>query len=244
MVFRVERGDSFRDIAANLEKQRLIRWWPMFQFYVLASGKAHQLQAGCYSFSSGMSISKIAGILSSGSVAKKKITIPEGFTSSQIQQLLNETRSDRVSLGDYEGYLFPDTYEIPYCTGQEKIVAMMTDNFKKKTAGLKITPEIVIMASVLEEEVKTKEEKELVSGLLWKRFKAGMPLQVDAAPETYERLGLPEKPISNPGLDSILAAIYYKDSPYWYYLSKPDGVTIFSKTLEEHNIAKAKYLKP
>lgn len=120
---------------------------------------------------------------------------------------------------------------------------MMTDNFDKKTADLKITPEIVIAASILEKEVKTKEEKALVSGVLWKRLKVGMPLQVDAAMWTYEHYGLPEKPISNPGLESILAALYPKDSSYWYYLSKPSGETIFTKTLDEHNIAKAKYLK-
>jgi UPF0755 protein len=40
-----------------------------------------------------------------------------------------------------------------------------------------------------------------------------------------------------------LAAIYPEKSDFWYYLSTPDGKTIFSKTLQEHNIAKAKYLK-
>ena len=70
-----------------------------------------------------------------------------------------------------------------------------------------------------------------------------MALQVDCWPETYERPGLPDMPIANPGLESIKAAISPKENPYWYYLSTPEGETIFSKTLEEHNIAKAKYLK-
>jgi len=120
------------------------------------------------------------------------------------------------------------------------------------------------MASLLEKEVKTKEEKELVSGILWKRIESGIPLQVDATIiyitdkktnkvsyeetqinsfyNTYKYRGLPKGPISNPGLDSILAALYPKESDYWYYLSTPNGQTIFSHTLEEHNIAKAKYL--
>ena len=119
----------------------------------------------------------------------------------------------------------------------------MTDNFAKKTAGLEITSEIVVMASILEKEVKTKEEKELVAGVLWKRIKFGMPLQVDASMWTYEYLGLPSKPIANPGLEGIKAAINPQSSLYWYYLSTPDGKTLFSKTLEEHNITKAKYLK-
>jgi UPF0755 protein len=96
-------------------------------------------------------------------------------------------------------------------------------------------------------------------------MKIGMPLQVDATISyitgkkgtgisiedtkidspynTYKYGGLPAGPICNPGLGSIKAAIYPKNSDYLYYLSTPDGKTIFSRTLEEHNIAKAKYLK-
>jgi UPF0755 protein len=44
-------------------------------------------------------------------------------------------------------------------------------------------------------------------------------------------------------VESILAAIYPEESDYWYYLSTPEGKTIFSRTLEEHNIAKAEYLR-
>jgi len=173
-----------------------------------------------------------------------------------------------------EGYLFPDTYEINKGAGIEEIVRKMLDNFDQKlTSDLKdeikkqnkTIFEIVITASLLEKEVKTKEDKELVSGILWKRLKSGIPLQVDAtityitgnkttrvskedtqidSPyNTYKYLGLPLGPICNPGIESILAAIYPKDSDYWYYLSTPEGEIIFSKTLKEHNIAKAKYLK-
>jgi len=105
----------------------------------------------------------------------------------------------------------------------------------------------------------------VVSGILWKRLKNNIPLQVDATISyitgkktteisieetkidslynTYKYKGLPLGPVCNPGLESIKAAIYPKNSEYWYYLSTPEGETIFSKTLEEHNIAKAKYLK-
>jgi UPF0755 protein len=125
--------------------------------------------------------------------------------------------------------------------------------------------QIVTMASMLEKEVKDFEDKKLVSGILWKRLESGIPLQVDAtitfltgkkttqipledlqidSPyNTYKYKGLPPGPICNPGFDSILAAIYPEKSDFWYYLSTPDGKTIFSKTLQEHNIAKAKYLK-
>jgi len=119
----------------------------------------------------------------------------------------------------------------------------MIDNFWKKNEGLDTTHQVIVMASLLEKELKTKEDREIASGILWKRIKIGMPLQVDVDMWTYKNTGLPAKPICNPGLDSIKAALYPEDSPYWYYLSTPDGKIIFSKTLEEHNIAKAKYLK-
>lgn len=132
----------------------------------------------------------------------------------------------------------------------------------------KTIQEIVIMASLIEKEVYNTPEcpdcKKLVSGILWKRLENGMPLQVDATISyitgkkttkvsieetkidspynTYKYQGLPLGPICNPGLESIIAAIEPESSEYWYYLSTPEGATIFSRTLQEHNIAKAKYL--
>jgi len=128
--------------------------------------------------------------------------------------------------------------------------------------------EIITMASMIQKEIYNTEEckncKNLVSGILWKRLEKGMPLQVDAtigyitgkrtikilskdlridSPyNTYKYLGLPIGPISNPGLESILASLYPEDSNYWYFLSTPESKTIFSKTLEEHILAREKYL--
>jgi UPF0755 protein len=67
--------------------------------------------------------------------------------------------------------------------------------------------------------------------------------QIESPYNTYRVYGLPLGPISNPGLESIQAVLEPVESPYWYYLSTPAGETIFSKTLEEHNQAKAKYLR-
>ncbi len=125
--------------------------------------------------------------------------------------------------------------------------------------------EIITMASLIEKEVRTLKDKKIVSGILWKRLSAGIGLHIDATItyitdkksvkvskqeteidslyNTYKYRGLPLGPISNPGLQSIEAAIYPESSDYWYYLSTPEGETIFSRTLEEHNIAKVKYLK-
>lgn len=193
--------------------------------------------------------------------------LPKDF--SQDFDFLNEEPQD-LSL---EGYLFPDTYQIQKGATSKEIIGKMLVNFEKKLAPYqneilasgKTIFEIINMASLIEKEVRTLADKKLVSGVLWKRLENKIPLQVDATISyitgkkttkvsieetkidspynTYKYAGLPLGPISNPGLESIIAALYPEDSKFWYYLSTPEGETIFSKTLEEHNIAQAKYLK-
>jgi len=255
IIFYIEKGENSGDIAFNLKNEGLIYSGFVFRLYVLITVVSKNLQAGAYSLSKTMNIPAIVKKFVSGDVARAEITFPEGFTSQQIYQKLTGITQININLSDLEekqGYLFPDTYEIPYGAKSQEIVKMMTDNFNRKvTPDLraeiksqgKTLEEITTMASILEREVKTKEEKELVAGILWKRMNVGMRLQVDSAPETYEKNGLPENPICNPGIESITSAIYPKASPYWYYLSTPEGKTIFTKTLEEHNYAKSKYLK-
>ncbi|KKU12449.1 MAG: Aminodeoxychorismate lyase [Parcubacteria group bacterium GW2011_GWC2_45_7] len=125
--------------------------------------------------------------------------------------------------------------------------------------------DIVRMASIVEAEVPHEEDRPIISGILWKRLDAGMALQVDSTLNyaidgrnsaltsqqlqidspynTYKYRGLPPTPIGNPGLSAIRAAIYPRHTAYWYFLSGKDGTTYFAKTLDEHNINKAKYLR-
>ncbi|MDP3710647.1 MAG: endolytic transglycosylase MltG [bacterium] len=196
-----------------------------------------------------------------------------------------EFLKDRPDNASLEGYLFPDTYRFFKDASEKEILLKFLQNFEKKLSvefsqeikdqGKSIF-EIVTMASLIENEVVSDEDRALVSGILWKRLEKKLPLQVDATlgyikkhnlfyaakfiPQdghrfskedtkidspynTYKYLGLPLGPISNPGLSAIKAGIFPEKSPYFYYLSTPDGKTIFSKTLEEHNKAKAKYLQ-
>jgi len=68
--------------------------------------------------------------------------------------------------------------------------------------------------------------------------------KIDSLYNTYKYRGLPPGPIANPGLNALNAAIYPEDTNYNYFLSDPaTGKTIYSKTLDEHNANKYKYLK-
>ncbi len=270
LLFSVKKGDDFLKIAENLEKEGLIKNRFFFNFYIFLKRKADNLQAGKYFLSPSLTISEIAQKIISGDIATMTITIPEGWTKSQIEKKLNL----KLPGENLEGFLFPDTYQFPIDVSGKEVVDKMKDNFNKKISATlkeeierqgKTIPEIITMASLIEKEVKNFKDKKLVSGILWKRMAHNMPLQVDAtityitgkkttkisiqetrieSPyNTYKYRGLPPTPICNPGLESILAAVYPESSDYWYYLSAPTGETIFSKTLQEHNYAKAKYLK-
>ena len=269
-LFSVEKGQNVFQIAENLEKEELIKSRFFFNFYVLAAGKTRELRAGEYFLGPFMTTSEIAQKIFVGDVVTITVTIPEGFTLAQIEERLGV----KLPGENLEGFLFPDTYHFPFRVSGEEAVKIMRENFEKKlTQDLiyeiekqgKTIFEIVTMASLIEKEVRTSKDKQLVSGTLWKRLENGVPLQVDAtityitgkkttevsiantqldSPyNTYKYAGLPAGPISNPGLESILAAMYPKSSEYWYYLSTPEGETIFSRTLQEHNTAKARYLK-
>ena len=99
------------------------------------------------------------------------------------------------------------------------------------------------MASILEKEAKGDNDAPYISGILWKRINIGMALQVDAAPVTYDEAGLPSKPICNPGLVSIKAAINPKNSSYLFYLHDDDGQVHYAEDFSEHRSNIAHYLK-
>lgn len=269
-LFSINKGEDIFTIGDNLKKSGLIKEKYSFILYSFLSGKYKKLKAGKYFLSPKMSVKSIVDKIFAGDIAKKRVTIPEGFTVKQIEELLGLDLPGE----NLEGFLFPDTYDFYIDIKGEEVVKIMKKNFERKLNQElkeeierqgKTIFEIITMASLIEKEVKTKEDKEIVSGILWKRLSVNMPLQVDATINyitgkkttrisieetkidspynTYLNTGLPPGPIANPGLESIKAALYPKSSDYWYYLSTPDGKTIFSKTLQEHNLAKAKYLK-
>jgi UPF0755 protein len=177
--------------------------------------------------------------------------------------------------GKLEGYLFPDTYFIlrEQFSPKEFLERLLT-TFQKRvvtpygkgiTASGHTLHEIVTLASLIEEETRTREERPIVSGILWKRLEGKMGLDVDAtiryilekpngaltksdlavnSPYNTRRYrGLPPGPIANPGIASILAAMHPEESPYLYYLHDREGNIHYAKTNDEHNANKAKYLQ-
>jgi UPF0755 protein len=124
--------------------------------------------------------------------------------------------------------------------------------------------EALIMASIIEKETGKAAERDLIGGVLVNRLRIGMRLQVDPTIiyglgsafdgnlkknhliedgpyNTYTRAGLPPTPIAMPGLASLRSAMRPGKTEALYYVSKGDGSSQFSRTLDEHNRAVSRY---
>ncbi len=151
----------------------------------------------------------------------------------------------------------------------KKVTTQMREDAKK--TGLTFA-DTITLASLVEREGVSDTDRPVIAGILLKRLKADWPLQVDATLQyvlgyqpfekswwkksvfdedkkinslynTYLNTGLPPRPIANPGLASIKAAIYPATTEYWYYLHDKTGEVHYAKTIDEHNANITKYLQ-
>lgn len=267
--FLIVKGTSAGQIGANLEKQGFIRSALAFKFYLKFTGASKKILAGEYTLSPSFSLFKIVDQLRRGP-KEIWVTIPEGLRREEIARKFaaglgrDETfiKDFLAAAKDKEGFLFPDTYLFPKDVTAEKVVAKMLATFDLKADPV-VSETDIILASLVERETKTVEERPVVAGILAKRIKIGMPLQVDAtiqylkgnwepisladrqiksAYNTYLNKGLPPGPICNPGLSSIKAAVNSAETNFLYYLHDAKGIIHYAKTLEEHNANVRKYL--
>lgn len=244
-------------VAENLEQAHIIRSRFVLQQIIVVSGKGRSVASGEYLFNTSSNVFGVAYRIATGDfrMAQPKVTIPEGSTNAQIAGLIKKTFSDfntedfLVQVADKQGYLFPDTYFF-LSTSTKEIINILTDTFDSKVRTLQAEAlndgknwnDIVVIASLLEEEANNVTDFKLVSGILWKRLEIGMPLQLDAATSTYKVKGLPVQAISNPGLETLDAALHPTSSPYLYYLTGKDGKMHYAETFEQHKKNTAEYL--
>lgn len=255
-VVDIPEGVGLSEVARILKQNKVISSEFFFKALIVLQGGTRSIVAGGYYFDHPEGLANVSSRLAQGisGLELVKITIPEGQTNSQIA----ETFASRFHLFDKEyflsrapqGYLFPDTYSFYQNVSAKGVLGRMQDVFNTKTASLKAEAEsqhksfanAVVIASLLEEEVQTIEDKKLVSGIIQNRLKIDMALQIDSASTTYRERGLPRTPISNPGLESIEAALNPTQSDFLYYLSDLKGHIYYAKTFDGHQTNREKYL--
>lgn len=282
LVFHVEKGDGVKAIAANLAQKHLIRSPTSFFLLVKMLGIERQLQAGDFRLNRAMDAGVVARELTHG-MLDVWVTTLEGWRVEEIAaKLARDLDIPEVEFLKYsrEGYMFPDTYRIP----RDATAAAVADMFQKifdqkvngqlradaKKQGLTLD-QVVTLASIVEREGRSDDDRPVIAGILLKRLRAGWALQTDAtiqyalgyqgaekswwkkvltaddktirsAYNTYTNPGLPLGPIANPGLASIKAVIYPLETDFWYYLHDEKGHAHYARTIEEHTANIATYL--
>lgn len=192
-AFVIARGEGTNSIAQRLQEEGLIRSGLAFKIELQLSGKKGQIEAGDFKISPSMTTEEIINVLSQGSI-DKWVTLIEGWRIEEIAQELNSKvkiqKAKFIELAKpYEGYLFPDTYLFNPESDVETIINIMRENFNKKYSqdlqkkiknkGLTLE-QGVILASLVEREARSDKVRTEVAGILLKRLKMGMKLDVDS----------------------------------------------------------------
>lgn len=265
--FVIIKNEPAGSVLTRLIQERLIHNFWVAKLYLQGTGLDQKVRPGSYLLSRSQSLEELLVSLTSGP-RDVWVTIPEGFRREQIAQRFESfdqfDKSEFLRLtATSEGKLFPDTYLVPLYATAENVVDMLLENFSVKVG--EISQNNLIIASLVEREVRNPADRPVIAGIIIKRLEAGWPLQIDATVQyvsgnskdwwpkaidtkkpsafnTYINIGLPPAPIANPGLAVIQAVLRPEKTDYWYYLSDSQGVTHFAKTLNEHNLNIDKYL--
>ena len=210
-VVTVAPGSSAGDIGGILQERGLIRSALVFRLAADQAGVGSSLAAGDYELSRSMSTDEIIQVLAHGQVKRGLVaTIPEGWRSEQIADRLEATgfasRDEFLgavaappsvpgfdALGTaaaspprLEGYLFPETYEVPQKVSGNRAAELMIRMFNSRIGDsvradeTRLTPaQVVTLASIVEREAKQASERATIASVYLNRLAAGMPLQAD-----------------------------------------------------------------
>lgn len=190
-TFEVKEGQKVAEIVKSLKQENLIKNEWITLAYLKLTNKANKLKVGFYALPKTTTPVEVIEILISGKTATRTITIIEGWTNNQIKDYLvkegvvQESEFDKAlekkwdydflsETKDLEGYLYPDTYYVPYNVTSEKLIKIMLDNFDKKlNKDLKESikkqnknlSEIIILASIIEKEVPSEKDRAIIAGI-------------------------------------------------------------------------------
>jgi UPF0755 protein len=203
-------GASATSISHELQASGVIADATLLVLYYRMHGGGDRIQAAIYHFPAHMTVPGVAAILAAGGRQPSVwLTIPEGFTAEQIGGrlarvgLVTESSFVRivhqrvlvfggVATAGLEGYLFPDTYQIPQRTTAEDVASLMTAQFTKElpadylAAARRLgftVPQIVTIASMIEREAKVDAERSKIASVIYNRLRLGMTLEIDATIE-------------------------------------------------------------
>jgi UPF0755 protein len=278
--FQIRAGERVGEVLDRAEREGLIKSAAALKLYNRFFKLGGIPKKGTYRISASQPAMDVARELLSGKPIRQMVFIREGLWAAEIADALAraevcDAKAFRVLAAagagvkrpflvpghSLEGYLFPDTYDLPPLIGAAEAADRMLDAFERKVYKPLGKPpaaklrEWVIVGSMVELEAKQPGERAKIAGVITNRLESKMPLQVDATIlyalkerrrlffkdyglesrfNTYRFTGLPPGPICSPGADSIRAAAHPAKHPYLYYVAMPDGSHLFAQTFDEH----------
>jgi UPF0755 protein len=192
--------------SESLSRVGLIRSPRLFRMYAKMRGGDRQIRAGTYELKKGLGYGAILDALTGGKGLVRMLTIPEGFSVSQVVRAMSTKlqvppESVEVAVRDtalrrrldvpaatIDGYLFPDTYTLPEGASARQAVALMVRRFEQiwtpqwtarlDTIGL-TRNDVMTLASIVEKEARLPEERPVIAGVYMNRLRVGMLLQAD-----------------------------------------------------------------
>lgn len=290
VVIEVPRGLGLKPITEMLVRRGVLDKPLWFMLHAYQDRVAGQLKFGEYEIPAGISQARLLEMLVAGRVKQYALTVPEGWTYRQLIQLLrkqsaflpdpslDDDRALMSALGvpgsSPEGWFFPDTYF--YHKGMSslevlrqahrKMRTVLEQEWSRREPGLPLASayEALILASIVEKETASPEERPLIAGVFLRRLAQDMLLQTDPTViygmgeayrgdihkddlmrdtpyNTYLHRGLPPTPIALPGMQAIRAVLHPAPGESLYFVARGDGKHEFSNTLDEHHRAVEQY---
>lgn len=274
---RFEPAKPLPAVLGYLQDKGIVRNAKVAHLYAKLTKQGMPIQRGTYQLAPGMTVDQVLSALKTP--IRNFFRIPETNLSYRTAKLLskNEIASEeeynrllktpsefqpgfQLPQDTLEGYLYPDTYDLPPLLGAKNVMKMQLAAFQKKVLPLlpKVSKRrpILTIASMVELEAGVDEERAKIAGVIYNRLKKGMKLEIDAtllyalgewrrltyadyrnvdSPySTYKHKGLPPGPICSPSLKSVQAALKPESHPYLYYVALPNRHHLFSRTYDEH----------
>ena len=290
--FELKQGGSLKSMARELRQSGLLKQDRLFVWMGRLLGKSTQLKAGNYALEHPVSPLELLEIITKGDVSQNQMSVIEGWTFKQLRAALNaspDIAHDTLNLADAEilqrigatenhpeGLFFPDTYY--FAAGSSDLAifkrAYKTMQKRLQEAWLARVPglplqnqyQALILASIVEKETGTPEDRAMIAGVFVNRLRKDMLLQTDptviyglgdkfdgnlhkrdlladTAYNTYTRGGLTPTPIALPGMAALQATLHPAQTNALYFVARGDGSSQFSTNLDEHNRAVNKYQK-
>jgi UPF0755 protein len=191
-VVEIEPGDKIRVVATRLKRAGAIRSRREFMVWIYMTGNRNRIKAGEYEIPKGSSLNTVKNILTGGRMFNRYLTVPEGLTSAQIFDAINDAGhlGGKITASAKDGELLPQTYAYDISETKDGLIermkaamnSVLAEEWEARAEGLpyKNPYEALVMASIIEKETGVEAERGLVASVFINRLKKNMRLQSDA----------------------------------------------------------------